>query len=162
MSRVADRRVVIGIGNPDRGDDAVGRVVASTLRAMVAPDVRVEQCAGEATQLLGLLQEADHAWLIDAAQSSDTPAGTVHRLNAVDQDLPYVSATTSSHGFGLGEAIALGRTLGYLPRHCVIFAIEAESFAAGAQLTAPVARAVAEVTAAILGELQQEDVSSHA
>jgi hydrogenase maturation protease len=156
------RRLVIGIGNPDRGDDAVGRLVARALRIRAPLDVRIEECQGEATELLHLLHQADCAWLIDAAQSSDAPAGTVRRLNVADRDLAHFSATTSSHGLGLIEAIGLARTLGYLPRHCVIYAIAGSSFSVGAPPGDTVTSAVAQVATAILAELAQQDSPFHA
>ena len=48
-------RLVVGIGNPDRGDDAVGRLVARALRGRVPADVRVVEQDGEATALLAEL-----------------------------------------------------------------------------------------------------------
>ena len=81
--------VVVGIGNPDRGDDAVGRLIARSLRTRVPANVRVVEHDGEATALLADLQSARCVWLIDAAQSGaraghDPP----HRLFAIDLPLP--------------------------------------------------------------------------
>ena len=42
--------VVVGIGHPDRGDDAVGRIVADRLRGLVPDDVTVLDEDGEATR----------------------------------------------------------------------------------------------------------------
>ena len=69
MSRV----VVIGIGNPDRGDDAFGRIVAGRLRDRLPRRVRLIEQGGEATTLLEELGDADGAILIDAAVSGGAP-----------------------------------------------------------------------------------------
>jgi hydrogenase maturation protease len=138
---------VIGIGNPDRGDDAVGRIVARLLRDR---DVQAVEHAGEATALLTALQGVDQAWLIDATQSG-APPGTIHRIDCAKDSIPPCNAI-SSHGFGAAEAIELARALGTLPPHCIVYAIEAADFKVGAALSPAVTRAAHEVAERILAE----------
>jgi hydrogenase maturation protease len=145
--------LVIGIGNPDRGDDAIGRSVARTLRARVAPVVRVIEQDGEATALLAELQTAQRAWLVDAAQSS-APPGTISRIDCAAEGLALPSGTVSSHGFGVVEAIALARALDVLPKQCVVYAIEAADFTAGTAPSSEVVQAAEEVAERILAELR--------
>jgi len=149
-------RLVLGIGNAERGDDAVGRVVADALRGSAPRNVRVLEQEGEATALVLALQSVDQAWLIDAARSG-APSGTIHRIDCANSDMAALGNSVSSHGFGLAEAIALARALGSLPEHCIIYAVEAADFAAGAPLSPAVAAAAREVTARIL-----KDIASHA
>ena len=59
----------------------------------------------------------------------------------------------STHGFGLAAAIELGRTLGQLPAHVVVYAIEGKSFDTGAALSGPVAAAVSVVAERIRSEI---------
>ena len=143
--------VVIGIGNLDRGDDGVGRIVARLLRSHLGTQV-VEQ-DGEATALLAVLQPVDRAWLIDAAESG-APAGTIHRIDCTISKVPP-RGNFSSHGFGVAEAVELARTLGTLPQHCVVYAIEAADFTHGAAVSPPVMQAANEVAELILAELTQ-------
>jgi hydrogenase maturation protease len=145
-------RLVLGIGNPDRGDDAVGRLVVRSLRPRVPDDVRIVEQDGEATALLVELQSARRVWLIDAARSG-AQAGTVHRIDCSAADLALPSGTMSSHGFGVIEAIALARALDVLPEWCVVYAVEAADFTDGATVSAPVMQAVRAVTESILAEL---------
>jgi hydrogenase maturation protease len=148
LRRFAPRNdIVIGIGNPDRGDDAVGRAVAKLLR----PHVPVVEHDGEATSLLDLLREAERVWLVDAAQSG-SPAGTIHRIDCA-KGTPLPGNSPSSHGLGLAEAIGLARALETLPPHCIVYAIEAAGFTPAAPLSTSVARAAHEVAARILAEL---------
>jgi len=133
---------VIGIGNPDRGDDGVGRHVARLLNGT--------EHDGEATALLTALQGADRVWLIDAAQSG-APPGTVHRIDCAT-DTVATRAPASSHGFGVAEAIALARALDALPRCCILYAIEAADFTPGAALSPSVTRAAHEVAERIRAE----------
>jgi hydrogenase maturation protease len=148
------RVVVIGVGNPDRGDDGVGRLAAQVLRARLPPAVAVLDHAGEAAQILAWLGEADTAFCIDAACSGAAP-GTVRRLDAAAAPLPASILAVSTHGMGLGEAIELARALGQLPQRCVVYAIEGRSFAAGAPLSPEVERAAGEVAARIAAELAE-------
>ena len=146
------RRLVIGVGNPDRGDDGVGHEVVRLLAGRTPPDVGLLRHGGEATGLLDCLHGADAAWLIDAAASGAAP-GARRRLDAAAGALPGDLAALSSHGLGLAQAIELARALGTLPRRCLVYAIEGERFTAGAPLTPAVARAAAVVAEAILREL---------
>ncbi|HLY88846.1 MAG TPA: hypothetical protein VKQ27_07665, partial [Acetobacteraceae bacterium] len=60
-------RVVLAIGNPDRGDDAVGRFVGSLLQSSVMPDIPVTLLNGEGAGIVAALEGVDEAWLVDAA-----------------------------------------------------------------------------------------------
>ena len=64
----------------------------------------------------------------------------------------------SSHAIGLVESIELARTLGTLPAHCHVLAIEAERFNIGAGLSSPVATAVDDAVERLLTELALEPV----
>jgi hydrogenase maturation protease len=149
------RRLVIGIGHPDRGDDAAGLVVARGLRARVPEGVEVLEADGEATRLLELLAEADAAYLLDAAVSGAAP-GTIRRLEPAEAPLPRSLFAVSSHGLGLADAIELARALGSLPRRLVVYAIEGEDFAPGAPLTPSVTAAGFEVEERVLAEIRAE------
>jgi hydrogenase maturation protease len=145
-------RLVVGIGNLDRGDDAVGRLVARALRTRVPTDVRVIELDGEATALLAELQLAQCAWLVDAA-SSGAPLGTIHRIDCSATDLALPSGGVSSHGFGVIEAIALARALDVLPRQCIVYAVEAADFTVGAEPSPASNCTVQEVANRIAAEL---------
>ena len=151
---VPARVVVIGIGNIERGDDGAGRAVARLLRHMVSGTVEIFEQDGEATSLLDKLDGVPTAYLIDACVSN-APPGTIHRVDANHAPLPQASSDLSTHGFGLAAAIELGRALDRLPRRTVVFAIEAESFAAGAPLCEPVAAATVIVADRIRSEIEE-------
>ena len=141
--------LIIGIGNPDRGDDAAGRVVAAKLKARVPRDVRAIESDGEATALLARFSEADEVILVDAAMSGAAP-GTIGCFDAHDAPLPASRVAVSSHGFGLAAAIELARLLGQLPRRCVVYTIEGRSFALGEGFSPGVDAAIEAIVARIL------------
>jgi hydrogenase maturation protease len=143
---------VLGIGNCDRGDDAVGRIVARLLHRRAPATVRIVEHDGEATAVLAELQALRQVWVIDAAQSG-APAGTIHRIDCSVTDAAALSGSVSSHGFGVAEAIALARALGTLPPLCIVYAIEAAHFTPGAAPSPAVMRAAHDVVERILADL---------
>jgi hydrogenase maturation protease len=147
------RAVVIGIGHPDRGDDAVGRFVAARLRGQVPDTVTVLEEDGEATRLVDRLGGTARAFLVDAALSG-APVGTIRRFDAADGLLPEGKPGMSTHGFGLAAAIELARALGTLPERCVVYAIEARTFDLGAPLSPEVLAAADGVVERLLAELR--------
>lgn len=133
--------VVIGIGNLDRGDDAIGRHVARRLRERCCGSCDIVEARGEASELLELLEGRAAAILIDACVSG-APAGAIRELDMSGSRAPDKGAEMSSHGLGLAQAIELARALGVLPTYCIVLTIEAVSFAHGAAMTPDVAVAV--------------------
>jgi hydrogenase maturation protease len=134
--------VVIGIGNPLRGDDGAGLEAVRRLRdCELSGAITVHLHEGEAIGLLELWDRADAALLVDTAQSG-APPGTIHRLDASHAPLASRIRRTSSHTVGVGEAIELARALGTLPATVRVYGIEGGQFGAGTELTDDVAAAL--------------------
>ena len=148
------RMIVLGIGNIERGDDGAGRAVARLLRHMLSGKVEIVEQDGEATALLDKLDGAASAYVIDACMSN-APPGTIHCIDATHAPLPQASSDLSTHGFGLAAAIELGRALDRLPARTIVYAVEAESFAAGAPLSEAVAAATVIVADRIRSEIEE-------
>jgi hydrogenase maturation protease len=147
------RRVVIGVGNAYRGDDAVGLAVAERVRDAVPNDVVVLECEQEPTRLVDAWDGADVAVVVDACAGDDAP-GTVHRFDAGDGPLPARVFRSSTHAFGVGDAVELSRALGRLPARLVVYGIGGASFVAGAGLSDPVESALDGVVEAIARDLE--------
>jgi hydrogenase maturation protease len=139
------------VGNPWRGDDAVGLEVARRLRGLVAADVLERE--GEPTSLIDAWEGAEAVWLVDAVRSGAAP-GTVHRLDAAEGELPAELFRGSTHHLGLPEAVELARALGRLPDRLVVFGVEAAGFEAGAELSREVAGAVDRVVEQVRTEVE--------
>ena len=146
------RRLVIGIGNQTRGDDAVGRAVARLLAGTMPVGVEVLDLEGEATAILDRLGTAESAILIDASFSGAAP-GSVRRFDVAAAPLPRSGFATSTHGFGLVEAIELARSLGQLPEQCIVFAIEGASYETGEAMTPAVEEAARRVAREVRDEM---------
>jgi len=146
------RVVVIGLGNPDRGDDGVGPAVARSLAARLPPAIRVVVRRGDMLSLLTDWADADTVICIDAAAPAGSPVRR-HRLDLSTDVLAPEPAPASSHGFGLAEAIALARTLGVAPSRIVVHAIEGVCFEPGAPMTPAVLAAAVAAADLIAAEL---------
>lgn len=134
--------LVIGFGNPDRGDDAAGPLVARALAGRIAAHLLERH--DDALALIDEWRGAEALVLIDAAAPMGCP-GRIHVLDIAAADLPRDLAAGSTHAFGLPEAVALSRRLGTLPSRAMVYAIEGVCFEPGALVTAEVAAAVAAV-----------------
>jgi hydrogenase maturation protease len=147
------RIVVIGVGNRYRGDDAVGRVVARRLAAVVPGHVEVLEGDGAATELLNAWAGVEAAIVVDAVVSG-APPGTVHRVDAHASPISPRIFGRTTHGLGVAEAVALGRALGELPAHLVVFGIEAGPTGVGEDPSPPVLGAVDEVVRRVRDEIR--------
>ena len=143
-------RLILGVGHPHRGDDAAGLEVVRRLRERDLGPTRVVAAWGEATEILEAWRGFDSVTVVDAT-SGGGPAGAIVRLDGESARLGPGDLRASSHGMGLAEAIALGRQLGRLPPHLVIYGIEGRAFGVGEAMSPEVERAVAAL-ARILGE----------
>jgi hydrogenase maturation protease len=125
--------LIIGVGNPWRGDDAAGIEVALRVGGLAFE--------GDGTGLVDAWAGADDVVIVDAAAPGTAP-GTVHRFDASTAPLPAHRLRSSSHHFGVADAIELARALDRLPPVLRVYAIEGEDFGAGRKLSPPVRRAV--------------------
>jgi hydrogenase maturation protease len=93
--------------------------------------------------------------IVDAIRSGAAP-GTLHRIDAGAAPLPGgVRGSSSTHALGVAEAIELARTLGRLPRHVIVYGVEAQHAATGAGLSPPVSTALDDVTRAVAAEAER-------
>lgn len=103
----AGRALVIGLGQPLGGDDAVGLGVAERLRSSGIPALAVSDTGA----LVDLLAGTDRAVIIDAVVGAG-PAGTVVHLQD-DELIAHAGAMpVSSHGLSVASAVAIARALG--------------------------------------------------
>ena len=144
--------VFIGVGNPFRSDDGAGIAVVRRLRGEIPPGVKVQEESGDGTELLEAWEGADCVILVDAVQSG-APPGTIHRLDARTEKLPTWFSHSSTHSFGVAEAIELARSMGELPEKLIVYGIEGLDFSAGTELSPEVAEVVPSAANLILQEI---------
>jgi hydrogenase maturation protease len=151
---VGDDAVVIGVGNPDRGDDGAAVAVLARLEGSAPAGVRLVRLSGaDPAQVMEAWAGFGRAFLVDAMRSG-APAGTVRRFDAAAGPLPAEVRLVSSHVLGAGEAVEMARALGRLPASLVVYAVEGATFALGAGLSPAAAAGAAEAAARIIEEVR--------
>ena len=147
-----DMILVLGLGNPLRGDDGVGLVVLEQLKSCELPAGTTLVDGG--TRGLDLTLEFEgkaRAILIDAAHFRGT-GGEFRRFDLLSaKSLPINWAAL--HAQGIGAAIELAGALGTLPKQLILFAIEPQSIVESQRLSAAVEQAVPKVVRAVCDEL---------
>jgi len=116
---------IFGIGSPF-GDDRAGWEVAGALAHSFDPSlVSVTIHDRPGAKLIAMMHGAQCVVLVDAVKSGAAP-GTLHRLEgqAIQRT---VAKYTSTHGFGLAEALQLAERLGDIPPRIVFWGIEIET-----------------------------------
>jgi len=147
------RVLVVGIGNPDCGDDGIGPLVVRQLIGRVPPEVAILERTGDALALIDDWAGRDAVVLVDAA--AGTLPGRVHRIDLLADTLPTDLSLSSTHAFGVAEAVGLARTLGLLPPRVIAYAIEGADFDPGAPVSAMVAASVDAVVARVAAEVRR-------
>jgi hydrogenase maturation protease len=143
--------LVLGIGNELRGDDAVGLVVARRTQQHLKLGVTVREAEPDGMLLLDAWGGADLVIIVDAMSTGMSP-GTIRSFDCA-LPIPAYSQATSTHAFGVPQAIELGRALGRLPDRLVVIGIEGERFEHGTGLSAAVETAVDLAVGRVLEEI---------
>jgi hydrogenase maturation protease len=151
------KKLVLGIGQCMRGDDAVGLETVHLWR-MRYPDsaalVKVELSELPGLGLLDLLDGMEAAVLVDAVQTS-RPPGTILRLTLEELD-SFAPGTGSAHGWGVAETLKLGQAMyGWLEKcKLTLIGIVGKEFSVGAGLSPEVREAIATAVDMVEWEIQ--------
>lgn len=129
-------RLILGIGNPDRHDDAAGHAVVQRL----GPSEMVVAHSGEPSSLIARWSGVDEVVLVDAMESAREP-GRVIVVEAGRDPVP-LGRCRSTHLLGPLEAVELSRALGNLPPRVTVIGIEGSDFSFGNGLSPEVDAAV--------------------
>jgi hydrogenase maturation protease len=146
--------LVIGVGNEYRSDDGLGIYAARELRHRLPEDVSVREESGEGTSLIQGWEGFSHVVIVDAV-SSGAQSGVLHQYNAIAEKVPKRWFNSSSHQFGVAEAIAMARYLNRLPRTLVLYGIEGETFEPGIGLSESVVKSVPDLLHRIERDIQR-------
>ncbi|MEN8179511.1 MAG: hydrogenase maturation protease [Pseudomonadota bacterium] len=113
-------RRVIGIGSPF-GADQLGWQAIDLLHNSPLGDCELIKLDRPGSDLIRYFEAVDDLVLIDAVQSDQTP-GSPLRLDVAD--LSSVECRTSTHGFGVAEALQMAEQLALLPDKLLLIGIE--------------------------------------
>lgn len=148
--------IVIGLGNPILGDDAVGLHVAAALKSEFAgvAGIVIEELHAGGLRLMDAIAGFERAVIVDAMCSGALRPGSVRRLDA--GQLGQARNLASTHDTNLPTALELGRLLGLrMPREVTVYGIEARDVDTFDEaLSADVRRSVPEVVRLIARELR--------
>ncbi len=124
------RITVVGIGNPSRGDDAIGLLVAHWLRERGIDGVEIIPWPGDTLSLFEKIKDSNVVILIDAVSPRGKPGG-IYKFNLKDDSVwPELSAY-STHSFGIFHLVELLRVMDSLPQELMIYGIEGKNFGIG-------------------------------
>ena len=117
---------ILGIGSPFHQDQTGRSLVEGMRRDGFSSGIAGVEFAFRSLDrpgwgLLEFLRETEHAILVDAMVSGRRPE-SVCRLDI--NTLPFFSRTLTSHEVGLLPVLALGRSLGLIPRWMILYGIE--------------------------------------
>ena len=146
--------LLIGVGNPMRGDDGIGPEVASRVAHLGVPGVEVVVEAEPLAILEHLREPAAQLGVVvvDATPPGGRPGRVlVHPVGEerlVGRDSPF-----GSHGLGVAHAVELARSLGLLPPRLTLVGVEAESARLGTGLSAAVLAGLDDAVRAVVEAL---------
>jgi hydrogenase maturation protease len=145
--------LVIGLGNPLRGDDGVGVRLAQALGEVALPaSVEVVDGGTQGLGLVALMDGHQRLILVDAADMGRAP-GEFVRFTLEEVRLLGEGQELSIHAAGLREALSLAGVLEVLPAEVVIFGVQPANLDWDSGLSAKVEGALPELMAAVLAEI---------
>ncbi len=146
--------LLIGVGNEQRGDDAIGLLAARRIQSLNLPGVSVIECRGEAGDLIERWKSAPIVFLIDAVRSGN-PVGTLLCWDVNEEPLPANIFAVSSHSFGVAHAIELARVLHQLPPALVVYGIEGDRFEKQTDVSPELTESLEKIVHRIQSDLMQ-------
>ncbi|MEJ2210111.1 MAG: hydrogenase maturation protease [Anaerolineae bacterium] len=146
--------LILGLGNPLRGDDGVGVRLAQMLAGRRLPaGVEVVDGGTQGLGLVSLLEGRRRAIVIDAAEMGRRP-GEFVRFMADEVHLSDMQgAGFSVHEAGLREALLLARALGLLPDEVVVYGVQPARVEWDAGLSPQVEAALPALAEAVMDEV---------
>lgn len=144
--------IIVGVGNPFRGDDGAGWVVIDRMDKRVKGSlIKLVKMRGDIGDLLEIFERYQKVYLVDAC-SSEELGGNWKRIDVHQEALPDESGQTSTHGFGISQAIALAKNLGLLPKQLILYVIPGINYSISNTLSESVLKNIEGVIEAILSE----------
>ena len=153
MNSSSCKTLVLGLGNPLRGDDGVGpRIIEELTRRELPEGVTVQDVGNAGLDLLNILEGWERAVIVDAAEMGRDP-GRFIRFTPDEAQLTQASDHVSLHNAGLGEVLTLANTLGWTLPELVIFGVQPAEIDWREGLSPAVEAAVPALTDAVIAEL---------
>ncbi|MEM6400657.1 MAG: hydrogenase maturation protease [Cyanobacteria bacterium P01_D01_bin.116] len=139
MSNDQKNLTIIGCGNLNRNDDAVGVIIAQRLQQYLAayphPHVKVYDCGPAGMEVMFKARGSKHLIIIDASSTNSEPGAVFQVPGKELEALPEPSYNL--HDFRWDNAIAAGRKIfkDDFPQIVTVYLIEAANLDFGWELT---------------------------
>jgi len=146
--------LIVGIGNPFRGDDAVGLEVARSLQSTFGNTLDVIYCEGDPTDLLELWSDRDQVFLIDAVSTGAQNIGFLHQFHPLENPIPASLSSSSTHLIDINQVIELGKALGSIPKMITLFGIESHNFSLERSISASLKKQLDTISQTIEKEIR--------
>jgi len=147
--------LILGVGNPLRGDDGVG--VLAVQRLLARPDlpagVAVVDGGTAGLGLIPLIENYRRVVLVDAVLMGEPP-GTVRRFAWHEARVAGHEQPLSLHQSDLADALALAEALGSLPPVIIVYGVQPQHTDWEQPLSEAVARALPGLVNALLSEVR--------
>jgi hydrogenase maturation protease len=144
------KTIIIGIGNHQRGDDALGLVLAQALAEETGLPYTTEE--HDLSTLYEKWEGYREAWLCDAYLAETHDAALICR-NAAKAALPADFKSLSTHTLSLTQAIELARALRRMPAKLMVAAVPGFEFGINAALSPKAEGALKAAIAALRKQL---------
>jgi hydrogenase maturation protease len=144
--------LILGLGNPLRGDDGIGpRVIEEVARRGLPEGVSSLDGGTGGLDLLNVLEEWERVVIVDAADIGREP-GQFVRFTPEQARFVETAEPHSLHHAGLGEVLALANVLGQNLPQMTIFGVQPARVGWGEGLSPAVEAALPALTDAVLEE----------
>ena len=119
--------LIIGLGNPLRGDDGVGvRAAQALAEQKLPPGVEVLDGGTQGLGIVNLLEGRQRVIFVDAADMGAAP-GEFRRFTLDEAQLLGNDRHLSLHNANLRDALLLAQALDMLPAEVIIFGVQPAS-----------------------------------
>jgi hydrogenase maturation protease len=146
--------LVLGLGNPLRGDDGIGpRIIMELTRRGLPEGVTALDVGNAGLDLLNVLEGWERVVIVDAAEMGIEP-GRFVRFTPNEARLIQAGDHYSLHNAGLSEALALANALGQTLPEWVIFGVQPTEIDWRAGLSPAIEAAIPTLTDAVIAELE--------
>lgn len=157
MPDSAKRTLILGVGNPLLGDDAVGVLAAQQLQARtdLPPHVAVIDGGTEGIGLIPVMETYQRVIVVDAVMMG-LPGGTIRRFTWNEVRANSHERTLSLHQSDLTDALVLAEVLHSLPPEVVIYGIQPHNTEWDQPLSQAVERALPVLVDALIHEVRSD------
>ncbi|MGB3193154.1 MAG: hydrogenase maturation protease [Limnoraphis sp.] len=153
---------IIGCGNLNRCDDAVGVIVAQRLQQYLTqnphPNIRIFDCGTAGMEVMFQARGSQQLIIIDASSSGSEPGAVFEVPGTELEQLP--EASYNLHDFRWDHALAAGRRIfqDNFPQDVSVYLIEAECLEFGWELSPSVEQAAEKVFQMLLNTINSTEV----